>query len=199
MLWSLWTVLYDTLQLDIRLVLGMVFGYALVCVFYLVVFYSVMLRKDVIVNNVDLLKQVSNLTSIDLSNVSLDFQLRSRIPLLSADSYTRFYIGMFVVACVLVVVVVIFTFVEVPLSRQTKHLEFQICQDINALGRGDYGEAGVNVWSLVYIIGFFVADWLLFLVVAVFCLNVAFKPVSIVNEVEVKSGRKVCCELINVE
>jgi hypothetical protein len=88
--YSLWHGLYDLMGFDLRVSLGVTIAYSLVCVFYLVVFFTVLMKKPLVVRGVDILHALRRklvVTVRDTEVVVLDHRL-----------YVYLYLFLFAVA-----------------------------------------------------------------------------------------------------
>ncbi|KAJ5076517.1 protein diaphanous [Anaeramoeba ignava] len=146
--YSLWHTLNDILGIDLKITIGCIVGYVLVCLFYLVIFYSVMMRKEVVIANINLLDQL---------RTKLFFRKKdgTKVMLLDTKAYLIGYITFFCIVLVLAI-----SGIGVMLHREVQDLS-----SYSTLGK-------------VILFGFFVFNILAIITFSGFILNVAFDPIS---------------------
>eukprot|EP00003_Mantamonas_plastica_P008201 TRINITY_DN1710_c1_g1_i1.p1 TRINITY_DN1710_c1_g1~~TRINITY_DN1710_c1_g1_i1.p1 ORF type:complete len:338 (-),score=113.78 TRINITY_DN1710_c1_g1_i1:1764-2777(-) len=163
---SLWTVLSTLVEL--RLVLGIVIGYSLVCLFYLVIFYSVMMKKPVIIKGINLMEQIRR-------NIVFTRKDGSKMDILGHKHYVKIYVALFTLALLAALVSLILVFVnDLGMFYDT----------LDDLGK-------------VILVGFFIVNMLCIVVFSLFILNVAFNPVSL-SDVVLDDGTVLSTSMIRL-
>ncbi|KAJ3429895.1 guanylate-binding family protein [Anaeramoeba flamelloides] len=143
---SLWHSLNDVLNLDLKITVGVVVGYSLVCLFYLVIFYSVMMEKEVVIGGVNLMDQLRR---------KLIFRKKdgTKIEILATKIYRNIYLFLFAIVGLLALVALIYTFIE----------EVKSFMDLT-----NFGKAILLFFTLLNLLGL--------VTYCGFILNVAFHP-----------------------
>ncbi|KAJ3425378.1 a-type inclusion protein [Anaeramoeba flamelloides] len=143
---SLWHSLNDVLNLDLKITVGVVVGYSLVCLFYLVIFYSVMMEKEVVIGGVNLMDQLRR---------KLIFRKKdgTKIEILATKIYRNIYLFLFAIVGLLALAALIYTFVE----------EVKSFMDLT-----NFGKAILLFFTLLNLLGL--------VTYCGFILNVAFHP-----------------------
>ncbi|KAJ3443944.1 t-snare domain-containing protein [Anaeramoeba flamelloides] len=102
---SFWYSLNDVLHLDIKITIGVVVGYSLVCLFYLVIFYSVMMKKEVVIGGINLMEQLRK-------KIFIRTRKGHKIEILGTKLYKYFYVIFFVIVLLLILSGIIFMFIR---------------------------------------------------------------------------------------
>ncbi|KAJ6243042.1 cyclin dependent kinase-5 activator [Anaeramoeba flamelloides] len=143
---SLWHSLNDVLQLDLKVTVGVVVGYSLVCLFYLVIFYSVMMEKEVVIGGINLMDQLRR---------KLIFRKKdgTKVEILATKIYRNIYLTLFVTVALLSLAALIYTFIR----------EIKSFMDLTT-----FGKVILLFFTLINVLGL--------VTYCGFILNVAFHP-----------------------
>ena len=153
---------------DWRLIAGVIIGYFLVCVFYLVIFYSVMMKKEVVIKGINLMEQIRR-------NVIIYREGKPPLDLLGHSHYTKAYVAAFVLAFIASV-----GFLVVTLIGDTRSEVWNVLSPL--------AQAMVLLFFAVNVLGL--------TVYTIFILNVAFHPVNTGKEVALDDGTIVSIDKI---
>eukprot|EP00003_Mantamonas_plastica_P019581 TRINITY_DN318_c0_g1_i10.p1 TRINITY_DN318_c0_g1~~TRINITY_DN318_c0_g1_i10.p1 ORF type:complete len:1313 (-),score=487.63 TRINITY_DN318_c0_g1_i10:725-4663(-) len=180
--YSIYVVL-EAITNDLRLILGIVVGYSLVCLFYLVIFYSVMMKKEVVIGGINLMDQIRKNIKIKTKGKNDDpneFQEYDeegnpvkKVNVLNHKHYIKAYLAAFVVILLGCIGMIIFMFVE----------QSAVWDQLSTLGQ-------------TIITGFFVLNLLTVVTLTIFVLNIAFHPVNVAIEVVMDDGTVVSVDKI---
>eukprot|EP00002_Diphylleia_rotans_P020484 TRINITY_DN3973_c0_g1_i22.p1 TRINITY_DN3973_c0_g1~~TRINITY_DN3973_c0_g1_i22.p1 ORF type:complete len:1508 (-),score=360.05 TRINITY_DN3973_c0_g1_i22:327-4829(-) len=156
--YSIWTVLYERLNQELLLSLGITIGYCLVNLFYLIIFYSVMMKKNIVIRDIDLIDQIRRNMIIEKSN-------GDTIDLLGHKHYAKLYVTSFIAfACGNIIGVV-----------------YYIMDESSYFADYSISSRGIVVFFLIF-------DCAALLTFTLFSLNVAFKPINMTCEIEIDVG-----------
>eukprot|EP01156_Anaeramoeba_ignava_P019952 Anaeramoba_ignava/a99740_15.p1 GENE.a99740_15~~a99740_15.p1 ORF type:complete len:326 (+),score=70.26 a99740_15:112-1089(+) len=145
---SLWYTLDIILAVDLKITIGACVGYALVCLFYLTIFYSVMMKKEVRICGINLREQLR-------SRIYFRTKNGTKIMILDSKWYLIGYIVLFIAMLILSIVAISF------LSK----LQYQKMDQESSLNKSIFAIfLLMNISAIITFAGFI--------------LNVAFHPVT---------------------